>query len=79
MENIALANDQIRLKLLDKCFNLGLPASTKDDINTLKMYLDVDSKLDIDDFNFQIETVKKENKSLGFKSILYKLLSISFS
>jgi hypothetical protein len=71
------ANDDIRLNLLDRCFNLGLPASSKDDINTLKMYLDVDSHLDTDTFNFQLESVKKDNK--GIKALIYKLFSISIS
>ena len=29
MENKIKINDQIRLNLLDRCFNLGLPASSK--------------------------------------------------
>ena len=39
-------NEQLRQELLDKCFHLGLPADTSDDIDTLKMYLSVDSKLE---------------------------------
>jgi hypothetical protein len=74
MENIAHSNDQIRLNLLDRCFNLGLPASSKDDINTLKMYLDVDSKLDVENFNFYVENEKR--KSPGFKFFILKMFSI---
>jgi hypothetical protein len=69
-----LTNDQVRLKLLDKCFNLGLPASSKDDINTLKMYLDVDSKLDVEYFNFHQENETK--KGMGIKSLILKMFSI---
>jgi hypothetical protein len=60
MENTMLTTDQVRLRLLDRCFNLGLPASSKDDINTLKMYLDVDSKLDVENFNFYQENETKK-------------------
>lgn len=74
MENTVQANDQIRLNLLDKCFKLGLPASSKDDIGTLRMYLDVDSKLEVDNFDFQIEDPRKPNKEV--KSFIFKLFSI---
>jgi hypothetical protein len=74
MENTIKLNDQIRLKLLDRCFNLGLPASSKDDINTLKMYLDVDSKLDVDSFNFPIDN--KIKKTTGIKELISRLFSI---
>lgn len=73
MENTVQANDQIRLNLLDKCFNLGLPASSKDDIGTLRMYLDVDSKLETDNFDFQIEVPRKQKE---VKSFIFKLFSI---
>ena len=69
-----LTNDQVRLNLLDRCFNLGLPASSKDDINTLKMYLDVDSKLDVENFNFHQENETKKN--VGIKSLILKMFSI---
>jgi len=74
MQDTMLTNDQVRLKLLDKCFNLGLPASSKDDINTLKMYLDVDSKLDVENFNFYQENETK--KSGGIISLILKMFSI---
>jgi hypothetical protein len=74
MENTLTTNDQVRLNLLDKCFNLGLPASSKDDINTLKMYLDVDSKLDVENFNFHVENEIKKNT--GIKSLILKMFSI---
>lgn len=74
MENTILKNDQIRLNLLDKCFNLGLPASSKDDINTLKMYLDVDSKLEVENFNFPVEYEIRKNK--GIKFFILKMFSI---
>lgn len=74
MENITQTNDQVRLTLLDRCFNLGLPASSKDDINTLKMYLDVDSKLDIENFNFPVEYEIKKNTKI--KSLILKMFSI---
>jgi hypothetical protein len=74
MENTTQSKEEIRLKLLDRCFDLGLPASSNDDINTLKMYLDIDSKLDDDCFDFQIETPRKTDKEV--KSIILKLFSI---
>ena len=74
MENTMLTNDQVRLRLLDRCFNLGLPASSRDDINTLKMYLDVDSKLDVENFNFYQESETKKNG--GIKSLIQKMFSI---
>ncbi|MDR3668361.1 MAG: hypothetical protein P4L35_16075 [Ignavibacteriaceae bacterium] len=77
MENAIITNDQVRLNLLEKCFNLGLPASSKDDINTLKMYLDVDSKLDVDNFNFKMENEVKREK--GIKSMILKIFSINKS
>jgi hypothetical protein len=77
MENRVHTNDQVRLNLLDKCFNLGLPASSKDDINTLKMYLDVDSKLDIENFNFHVENEIK--KRSGIKFFILKMFSIAKS
>jgi hypothetical protein len=70
MENTFQANDQIRLNLLDRCFNLGLPASSKDDISTLKMYLDVDSKLEVEDFNFYFANETK--RKIGIKSLISK-------
>lgn len=77
MENIAHTSDQVRLNLLDRCFNLGLPASSKDDINTLKMYLSVDSKLDVENFNFHIENEIK--KRPGIKFFILKMFSIAKS
>ena len=74
MKNTMLTNDQVRLNLLDRCFNLGLPASSKDDINTLKMYLDVDSKLDVENFNFHQENETKKN--VGIKSLILIMFSI---
>ena len=73
MENIIQTSDQLRLNLLERCFNLGLPASSKDDIGTLKMYLDVDSKLDIETFDFRIENPRRSNKEV--KSFIQKLFS----
>jgi hypothetical protein len=66
-------NDQIRLNLLDRCFNLGLPASSKDDITTLKMYLAVDSKLDIETYNFPVE--QKPKMKVGIKFLIHKMFS----
>jgi len=74
MEKTMQMNDQIRLNLLDRCFDLGLPASSKDDINTLKMYLDVDSKLDVETFNFHVENEPKRNISI--KALILKMFSI---
>jgi hypothetical protein len=74
MENNVHSSDQVRLNLLDRCFNLGLPASSKDDINTLKMYLDVDSKLDVENFNFHIENERRERS--GIKFFILKMFSI---
>jgi hypothetical protein len=76
METMVQTNEQVRLSLLEKCYNLGLPASSRDDINTLKMYLDVDSKLDEETFNFQIETVLKKDKNVGLKSLVLKLFTL---
>ena len=79
MEKIIEINDRIRLNLLDRCFKLGLPASSEDDINTLKMYLDVDSTLDLDPkldeegFNFYVE--KETKKRIGIKSLILKMFS----
>jgi hypothetical protein len=71
MKNIIQINDKIRLNLLDRCFNLGLPASSKDDIKTLKMYLDVDSKLEIKIINFPQEKEMKSKE--GLKSMVLKM------
>ena len=71
MKNIIQINDKIRLYLLDRCFNLGLPASSKDDIKTLKMYLDVDSKLEIKIINFPQEKEMKSKE--GLKSMVLKM------
>ena len=59
-------NDQLRLALLDICFDLGLPVSSKDDINTLKMYLDVDSHLDLEIISFPIENKMKRKSGIRF-------------
>lgn len=74
MENTVLTNDQISLNLRDRCFNLGLPASSRDDISTLKMYLDVDSKLEVESFNFYVKNETK--RKMGIKSLIRKLFSI---
>jgi hypothetical protein len=74
MEKTILTTDHIRLNLLEKCFNLGLPASSRDDINTLKMYLEVDSKLDVESFEFHVENEIK--KKSGIKSLILKMFSI---
>jgi hypothetical protein len=74
MEKTMQMNDQIRLNLLDRCFDLGLPASSKDDINTLRMYLDVDSKLDVETFNFHVESEPKSH--VGIKAWILKIFSI---
>jgi hypothetical protein len=66
-------NDQLRLILLDKCFDLGLPVSSKDDINTLKMYLDVDSHLDLEIINFPKENNIK--RKTGIKYLFLKMFS----
>jgi hypothetical protein len=73
MEMMIQTNDQLKLRLLDKCFDLGLPASSKDDISTLKMYLDADSHLDADNFNFQTKNIEKKHKNLGIKSLIIKI------
>ena len=75
MDNMAQTNDQVRLNLLDRCFNLGLPASSQDDINTLKMYLAVDSILDLENFNFSFENQTKNNS--GIKSVILKMFSVN--
>ena len=66
-------NDQLRLTLLDKCFDLGLPASSKDDISTLKMYLDVDSHLDLEFIKFP--EVYKQKRKAGIKFLFHKMFS----
>ena len=66
-------NDQIRLRLLDRCFELGLPASSKDDINTLKMYLDVDSHLDLEIIKFPVEY--KLKRKAGIRFLFHKFFS----
>ena len=71
MENIIKINDAIRIDLLDRCFNLGLPASSKDDISTLKMYLNVDSKLDVVRLNFPVE--KEIKRKTGIKAQIIKM------
>ena len=64
-------NDQIRLILLDRCYELGLPASSNDDINTLKMYLDVDSNLDLEIISFPL--VNKIKRKAGIKALILKM------
>jgi hypothetical protein len=66
-------NDQLRLNLLDKCFDLGLPASSKDDISTLKMYLDVDSHLDLEIIQFPVEY--KLKRKAGIRFLIHKMFS----
>ena len=66
-------NDQIRLLLLDRCFELGLPASSKDDISTLKMYLGVDSHLDLEIINIPVENNIK--RKTGIKLLFLKMFS----
>ena len=66
-------NDQLRLILLDRCFNLGLPASSNDDINTLKMYLGIDSLLDLEVINFPKENRIK--RKVRIKSLFLKIFS----
>ena len=66
MEKIIKKNEDIRLNLLDRCYNLGLPASSKDEINTLKMYLEVDSKLDVVRLNFPVEKETKRKTRIKF-------------
>ena len=65
MKNTLFSNEQLRLNLLEKCYNLGLPASSKDDINTLKMYLIINPELEIEDFNYSIYSSKKHHNTLG--------------
>ena len=71
MENIIIIHDAIRIDLLDRCFNLGLAASSKDDINTLKMDLDVDSKLEVVRLNFPVE--KETKRKTGIKAQILKM------
>jgi hypothetical protein len=66
-------NDQLRLVLLDKCFDLGLPASSKDDINTLKMYLDIDSHLDLEIIKLPVEY--KLKRKAGIRFLFHKMFS----
>jgi hypothetical protein len=66
-------SDKIRLLLLDRCFELGLPVSSKDDINTLKMYLDVDSHLDLEIINIPVE--KNIKRKRGIKFLFLKMFS----
>ena len=71
MKNLININDAVRIDLLDRCFKLGLPASSKDDINTLKMYLDIDSQLDVVRFNLPVEKETKRKK--GIKELILKM------
>lgn len=73
MANIDQTEDEVRLNLLDRCFNLGLPASSKDDINTLEMYLAADSKLDVESFKFPEEINLQRGNGIKFR-ILKKFL-----
>jgi hypothetical protein len=66
-------NDQIKLMLLNRCYDLGLPASSNDDINTLKMYLDIDSHLDLEIIRIPQEV--KLIRKTGIKSLLSKIFS----
>jgi hypothetical protein len=72
--NNTKTNEQLRQELLEKCFELGLPANSSDDINTLKMYLSVDSKLDDIVIDLTIDQVEK-NKD-GLISQILKLLPV---
>jgi hypothetical protein len=74
MKNTLFSNDQLRLNLLERCYNLGLPASPKDDINTLKMYLNIHPGLEIENFNFHV--AKETKRKIGIKSLIYKMISI---
>ena len=65
-------NEQLRQELLEKCFNLGLPASTSDDIKTLEMYLSVDSKLE--DIVIDLSIEREEENKTGLISQILKLL-----
>ena len=64
MKNTLFTNEQLRLNLLERCYNIGLPASSKDDINTLKMYLNINPELEIEDFNYSIYSSKKHYRTL---------------
>jgi hypothetical protein len=56
MENMALANSKIKLNYPDRILN---PISNIDnEIDVLKMYLDVDSKINKEYFDLQIEHEK---------------------
>jgi len=70
--NSASTNEQLRQDLLEKCFNLGLPADTSDDISTLKMYLSVDSKLE--DIVIDLSIERREENPAGLISQIMKLL-----
>lgn len=70
--NISATNEQLRQELLERCFNLGLPANTSDDINTLKMYLSVDSKLE--DIVIDLNIKSDEGEKTGLISRILKLL-----
>jgi hypothetical protein len=70
----SITNEQLRQELLEKCFDLGLPADTSDDITTLKMYLSVDSKLE--DIVIDLNIVKEEKDTAGFISQIMKLLPV---
>ena len=74
MENLAQINNLIRLKLLDRCFKLGLPASSDDDITTLNMYLGVDSILGVESISFPVEL--KPAKKIGIKSRFLNMFMI---
>ncbi len=65
-------NEQIRQELLEKCFNLGLPAHTSDDIETLKMYLSIDSQLE--DIVIDLNVESNDRNNAGLISQILKLL-----
>lgn len=64
-------NDQQRLILLDKCFDLGLPASSNDDIQTLKMYLDLHLDTEIISFPVDNKFKRKDGIKLRFLKMLF--------
>jgi hypothetical protein len=72
--NSTTTNKQLRQELLEKCNYQGLPAKTSVNINALKMYLSVDSKLDdiIIDLSIEGEDPTKSNMI----SQIFKLLPV---
>jgi len=73
MEKETRTMDQTKNKLENRQGNKELTDNSFNDINKLKIYLDVDSKTEVDSFNYYVKQGRK--REIGFKSLIVKIFS----